>query len=88
MFHRLYNIVKDFRILKLDKIVNEVKATEEWEAVKMNLLEIGIQQGVQQTIISSVENAAANLKTDIKSACKIVGVSIEEYERAKEQLSK
>lgn len=54
----------------------------------MNLLEIGIQQGVQQTIISSVENAAANLKTDIKSACKIVGVSIEEYERAKEQLSK
>ena len=84
--------VKDCRILELNRIVNEVKASEEWEAMKMNILEIGIEQGVQQGIwkatISSVENVAANLKIDIEDACKIVGVSMEEYEHAKEQLGK
>ncbi len=84
--------VMDPRIVELDKIVNEVKASEEWEAMKMNILEIGIEQGVQQgiwqTTISSVENAAANLKIDIEDACKIIGVSLEEYEHAKKQLGK
>lgn len=37
--------VKDERIVKLDAIVREVKQSEEWEAVKMNILEIGIQRG-------------------------------------------
>lgn len=37
--------VKDARILELDEIVNEVKESEEWEAVKMNILEIGIEHG-------------------------------------------
>ena len=41
-------IVKDSRILELDQIVQEVKASEEWEAVKMNILEIGIENGIQQ----------------------------------------
>ena len=34
--------IKDKRIITLDEIVNEVKQSEEWEAVKMNILEIGI----------------------------------------------
>lgn len=38
-------VVKDERILKLDYIVEEVKQSEEWEAVKMNILEIGIEKG-------------------------------------------
>lgn len=43
------NIVsKDSRILELDEIVQEVKSSEEWEAVKMNILEIGIQSGIEQ----------------------------------------
>lgn len=79
--------VKDSRILELDDIVKEVKSSEEWEAVKMNILEIGIQQGMQ-ILVNSVENVAANLKTDIEGACKIVGVSVEEYEKAKKQLNK
>ena len=29
----------------VDEIVNEVKQSEEWEAVKMNILEIGIEKG-------------------------------------------
>ena len=41
-------IVKDRRIVTLDEIVNEVKQSEEWEAVKMNILEIGIKKGRQE----------------------------------------
>ena len=40
--------VRDERILDLDRIVTEVKQSEEWEAVKMNILEIGIEQGMQK----------------------------------------
>ncbi len=41
-------IVRDERILDLDRIVNEVMQTEEWEAVKMNILEIGMAQGMER----------------------------------------
>ena len=41
-------LVKDKRIVELNDIVEEVKASEEWEAVKMNILEIGIEKGMQQ----------------------------------------
>ena len=40
--------VKDKRIVELNDIVEEVKESEEWEAVKMNILEIGIEKGMQQ----------------------------------------
>ena len=43
-------MVKDERIVALDKIVTEVKESEEWEAVKMNILEIGIEQGIEKGI--------------------------------------
>ena len=38
-------LVKDSRIVKLDEIVSEVKQSEEWEAVQMNLIEYGIKEG-------------------------------------------
>ncbi|SFH51384.1 hypothetical protein SAMN05216405_3824 [Lachnospiraceae bacterium NLAE-zl-G231] len=38
-------LVRDKRIRKLDQIVKEVKQSEEWEAAKMNILEIGIEKG-------------------------------------------
>ena len=41
-------LVKDKRIAKLDRIVKEVKQSEEWEAVKMNILEIGIEKGLNE----------------------------------------
>ena len=47
--------VKDKRIIDLDRIVEEVKQSEEWEAVKMNILEIGIEQGMQQGIEQGIE---------------------------------
>ena len=40
--------IKDKRIITLDEIVNEVKQSEEWEAVKMNILEIGIERGREE----------------------------------------
>ena len=43
-------LVKDKRIIKLDRIVKEVKQSEEWEAVKMNILEIGIEKGKNEGI--------------------------------------
>lgn len=48
-------IVKDERILDLDRIVEEVKQSEEWEAVKMNLLEIGIEKGIEKGIEQGIE---------------------------------
>ena len=37
--------VKDERILKLASIVNEVKQSEEWEAVRMSILSVGLKRG-------------------------------------------
>lgn len=37
--------VKDTRIVELDEVVEEVKQSEEWEAVRMNILEVGIAKG-------------------------------------------
>ena len=47
-------IVNDKRIQSLDRIVNEVKQSEEWEAVKMNILEIGIEKGIEQGKAASI----------------------------------
>ena len=54
-------IVKDERILDLDRIVEEVKQSEEWEAVKMNLLEIGIEKGIEQGIEKGVEQSRTEI---------------------------
>ena len=56
-------IVKDERIRKLDKIVEEVRESEEWEAVQMNIMEIamerglklGMEQGMEQGIEQGIE---------------------------------
>lgn len=42
--------VMDDRILDLDRIVEGVKQSEEWEVVKMGILEIGLERGMQQGI--------------------------------------
>ncbi len=41
-------LVKDPRITELDKIVNEVKQSEEWEEVRMSILKIGIEKGREE----------------------------------------
>lgn len=46
--------IYDERIVELDKIVTEVKESEEWEEVRMTILEVGIQQGAVRKLIEQV----------------------------------
>ena len=43
--------VKDERLIELDRIVSEVKESEEWEAVEMNILEVGISNGEMKKLM-------------------------------------
>lgn len=52
---------KDERIIRLDEIVTEVKESEEWEAVQMNILEIGISHGMEQGIAQGKAEAILEL---------------------------
>lgn len=54
-------VVKDPRILELDDIVQEVKASDEWESVKMGILEIGLQRGTELGIEQGIQQGE-NLK--------------------------
>ena len=60
-------IVQDERIVKLDKVVEEVKQSEEWEAVKMNILDIGIQKGRAEGLKEGLkEGRAEGLKEGLR----------------------
>lgn len=54
-------MVKDRRILDLDRIVGAVKESEEWEAVKMNILEIGLKQGMEQGMEQGIRSVVENM---------------------------
>lgn len=41
-------ILKDKRLLQLDAIVQAVKKSEEWEVVRMTIMEQGIKRGIEQ----------------------------------------
>ena len=95
--------VRDERILDLAGIVEEVKQSEEWEAVKMNILEIGLAQGIEkgieqgiekgleqgtaQTLVKNVESATKHFKIDLSKACEGLGTSVREYEEARKKLA-
>ena len=92
-------MVKDKRILDLDRIVEEVKQSEEWEAVEMNIFELGmargeelgeergIEKGIAQNLVKNIDSAMKNLGIDLQQACEALGTSIEEYENAKQTLA-
>lgn len=88
--------VKDERILHLDQIVNEVKQSEEWEAVEMNIFEIGVERGKElgmeqgqlTTLVRSVELYVKNFHMDLQEACKGLEISVEDYEKAKRQIAR
>lgn len=48
-------IIKDKRIIALDEIVQEVKQSEEWEVVRMTIMEYGIEQGMKQGMKQGIE---------------------------------
>lgn len=80
-------VVKDERILDLDRIVEEVKQSEEWEVVEMGILEIGQERGSLQTLVRNVDSAMKNFKIDLKRACEGLDISVEAYEAAREQIA-
>ena len=88
-------IVQDDRILDLNKIVEEVKQSEVWEAVSMNILDFGIARGIErgieqgnaQTLIKDVESLMKNFDIDLQKACEGLGITVEKYESCKEQIS-
>ncbi len=78
--------VKDKRIVDLDRIVEEVKQTEEWEVVKMGILEIGYEQGKEfgmkegreEGIREGAEQGSRKmLVRNIESAMKNFGVDLQ-----------
>lgn len=88
--------VRDERIRKLDKIVEEVRESEEWEAVQMNIMEIAMERGMErgmewgkaESLINTVESAMKNFSLDLSKACEGLGTTVEEYKQAKETIAK
>ncbi|MCM1040695.1 MAG: Rpn family recombination-promoting nuclease/putative transposase [Ruminococcus sp.] len=90
--------VRDERILDLNRIVEEVKESEEWEAVKMNILEIGLERGREQgreqgeelgrmkNMVNSVGALMKNLNLDLQHACESIDITVEEYESARRRI--
>ena len=55
-------IKKGKKLLELDRIVTEVKQSEEWEAVQMNILEIGEQRGHELGLKQGLEQGLEQIK--------------------------
>ena len=66
-------LVKDKRIIELNEIVTEVKESEEWEGIRMNILDIGIEQGLQQGLQQGI--------TAMIKSCKKLGASREQIQQ-------
>lgn len=83
-------IVRDKRILDLDRIVTEVKQSEEWEAVEMNIFEIGVERGIEEgslrTLIKNVELSMKNFHLNLQEACDGLEITVDDYEKAKQQI--
>lgn len=54
-------LVKDERIIELDSIVKEVKESEEWEVVQMNIMEIAMEKGIEQGMQQGIEQGEKRL---------------------------
>ena len=54
-------LIKDERIIELDEIVREVKESEEWEEVRMNIMEIAMEKGMQYGMEQGIEQGKERL---------------------------
>lgn len=61
---------KEIDDLEIDEIVTEVKESEEWEGIEMNILEIGIQEGERRGREQGIQA--------VVEVCKSLDVSKEE----------
>ena len=82
-------LVKDERILELDTIVTEVKESEEWEALRMNILEIGIAKGREEgKEEGKAEGALLMLVNLVKSGVLTIQVAAEQAKMTEEEFEK
>ena len=58
-------LIKDERIIELDEIVREVKESEEWEEVRMNIMEIAMEKGMQYGMEQGIEQGIEQEKMDV-----------------------
>ncbi len=66
--------MRDKRLLELDEIVNEVKESEEWEDLEMDILDYGLERGREE---GREEGRLEGVKVLIK-VCLEMGLSREE----------
>ena len=66
-------LVKDERIVELDSIVTEVKSSEEWEDVSMNIYERGIEQGIEQGQLLMLYKLVETGKLSLEDAATTLG---------------
>ena len=82
--------VKDWRIARLDEIVSEVKQSEEWEEVRMNIYEMGIERGIEKGIeIGLIKTLIQLVKQNLLSisdAAKNANLSEEEFMNKMEEI--
>ena len=60
-------IIQDKRIEVLDSIVSDVKESEEWEELSVNLLERGREQGIEQGIAQGIVRGKAEFIIELLS---------------------
>ncbi len=75
--------VKDDRILRLDKIVREVKESEEWEEVQMTIYDLGIEKGIEQGIEKERISMIETMLSDGRSIEEIAEITHESEEAIK-----
>ena len=79
-------LVRDERIVNLSKIVEEVKQSEEWEAVRMNILEVGIAKGKKDALKEKIKIKLNKAKTipeianDLEEEVETIEMLIKEME--------
>ena len=71
--------VKDERIIELDEIVQEVKESEEWEAVRMSILSIGMEKGMEKGMDKGMERGIEVAKKVLRLSAQ--GMTPEEIAR-------
>lgn len=81
-------LVRDERILELDEIVTEVKQSEEWEGIEMNILEIGIAEGERrgrdagiQAVIEVCKSLDVNKEDTTKKIIEKFSITKEDAEK-------
>lgn len=54
-------LIRDERIVELDRIVREVKESEEWEELQMDIMEYAMEKGIEQGIERGIEQGKEKL---------------------------